>query len=86
MDKAGVDVRSVEVRASPHRPKNGAQRLRASEIARVDFVAGDLEIAFLNTLIAKATNFHWHGFRQLARKEADVNTRAAVDVRRIFVS
>src|SRR5262249_33809836 len=48
MHKIGVDVRSVEVRASPHRPENGAQWLRASEIARVDFVAGDLEIAFFN--------------------------------------
>ena len=85
MDQAGVDVRCVEVRASSHRPENGAQRFRASEIARVDFVTGDLEIAFLNTLIAKATNFHRHYLRQFARKIADVNARAAINVRRILV-
>jgi hypothetical protein len=80
-----IDVGSVEVGTSPHRAKNGAQRLWATEFAGIYFVAGDLEIAFFNVLIAKATNFHWHQFRQFPRKIADVNARAAVDVRRIFV-
>jgi hypothetical protein len=57
----------------------------ATEFTRIYFVAGDLEIAFFNALIAKATNFHRHQFRQFPRKIADVNARAAVDVRRIFV-
>jgi len=36
-------------------------------------------------LIAKATDFHWHRFRQLARKVIDMNASAAINVRRIFV-
>ena len=85
MHQIGVDVRSVEIGASPHCAENGAQRLWASEIAGINLVADDLEIAFFNALIAKATNFHRHQLRQFARKIADVNARAAVDVRRIFV-
>jgi len=85
MHKVGVNVRSVEVGASADRAKNGTQRFRTSETARVNFVAGDREIVFRNTLITKATNFHLHHLRQFGRKKADVNARAAVNVRRIFV-
>src|SRR4030095_16441443 len=85
MHQIGVDVRSVEIGTPPHCAKNGAQRFWAREFTRIYFVAGDLEIAFFDALIAKATNFHRHQLRQFARKIADVNARAAVDVRRIFV-
>jgi hypothetical protein len=81
----GIDVGSIKVGAPPHGAENGAQRLWATEIAGINLVAGDPEIAFFNALIAKATNFHRHHLRQFARKIADVNTRTAVDVRRIFV-
>ena len=81
----GVDVGCVEIGASPHCAENRTQRFRAGEIARVNFVAGDLEIAFVKALIAKATNFHRHRLCQFARKKADVNACAAVNVRRIFV-
>jgi hypothetical protein len=84
--KIGVDICSVEVRAPTHRAENGAQRLRASEFTRVNFVAGDFEITLLQTLITKATNFHRHQLRQFAGEKADVNARAAIDVGRIFVS
>jgi hypothetical protein len=52
-----VVLKSVHRRTAP---KTGAQRFRTSEIARINFVAGDLEIAFFKALIAKATNFHRH--------------------------
>ena len=86
MHEIGIDVGCVEIGASPHCAEHRAQRFRTSEIARINFVAGDLEIAFFKTLIAKATNFHRHRLSQFARKKADVNARAAVNVRRIFVS
>jgi hypothetical protein len=85
MHEIGIDVGCVEIGASPHCAKHGAQRFRTSEIARINFVAGDLEIAFFKTLIAKATNFHRHRLGQFARKKADVNTGTTVNVRRIFV-
>ena len=37
-------------------------------------------------LIAETTDFHWHRLGQLARKITHVHARAAVNVRRIFVS
>jgi hypothetical protein len=85
MHEIGIDVGSIEVGASPHRAENGAQRFWASKIGGINLVASDLEIAFFNALIAKATDFHRHHLRQFARKIADVNASAAVDVRRIFV-
>jgi hypothetical protein len=85
MHEIGIDVGCVEIGASPHCAEHRAQRFRTSEIARINFVAGDLEIALFKTLIAKATNFHRHRLSQFTRKEADVNARAAVNVRRIFV-
>src|SRR5262249_46401590 len=69
----GIDVRCVEIGTSSHCTKNGAQRLWAGEFARINFEAGNLEIAFLQTLIAKATNLHRHDLCQFARKKADVN-------------
>jgi hypothetical protein len=85
MHEIGIDVGSIEVGTSPHCAENRAQRFRASEIARVNLVAGDLEIAFFKALIAKATNFHRHRLCEFARKKADVNACAAVNVRWIFV-
>jgi hypothetical protein len=81
----GIDVGSIEVGAPPHRAENGAQWLWATEIVGINLVASDLEIAFFNALVAKAANFHRHHLRQFTRKIADVNPRAAVNVRRIFV-
>ena len=66
MHQAGIDVSGVEIDASPHGAENGAQWLWAGEIARVEFEANDLEIAFFKMLIAKATHFHWHRLCQLA--------------------
>src|SRR5262245_49194305 len=85
MDKIGVDICSIEVRAASHGAKDRAQRFRAGEISGINFVTCDLEVTFLKALIAKATNLHLHHFRQFARKKTDVNSRAAVNVRRILV-
>jgi hypothetical protein len=85
MDDIGIDVRRVEIGAAPHRTESRFQRFGAGETTRVEFEAGDFEITFLNTLIAKTTDFDRHGLRQLARQIADVNARAAINVRRIFV-
>ena len=68
MHEIGIDVGGVEIDASPHCAEHRAQRFRTSEIARINFVAGDLEIAFFKTLIAKATDFHRHRLSQFARK------------------
>src|SRR5438270_5223696 len=86
MHNVGVDIGSVEINASPHRAESGAQWLWTGEVARIHFKADDLEIAFFKTLVAKATHFHRHHFRQFAREIAYMHTRAPVDVRRIFVS
>ena len=86
MHEVGVDVHGVEIRATPNRPEGRTQRLWAGEITRVQFEAYDLEITFLEMLVAKATHFDGHGFCQLSRQIANVHARAAIDVRRILVS
>ena len=86
MDETGIDVCGVEINAPAHGAENRAQRLWAGEIARIEFKADDSEVAFFKTLVAKATHFHRHHFRQFAREIAYMHTRAPVDVRRIFVS
>src|SRR6476661_2293060 len=85
MHQVGIDVGSVEIDASPYCPESGAQWFRAGEIARVEFEANDLEVAFFQTLVAKTTHFHRHRLCQLARKITHVHTCTAVDVRRIFI-
>ena len=55
-------------------------------MTRVQFEADDLEISFLETLIAKTTHFDGHRSCQLPRQIANVHARAAIDFRRVFVS
>jgi hypothetical protein len=86
MHEVGVDVHGVEIRATPHRAESRTQRLWAGEITRVQFEADDLEITFLETLVAKATHFDGDRFCQLARQITNVHARAAIDVRWILVS
>ena len=86
MHEVGVDVRGVEIGATPHRAESRTQRLWAGEITRVQFEADDLKITFLEMLVAKATHFDGHGLCQLPRQITNVHTRAAIDMRRILVS
>src|SRR5438046_8835910 len=85
MDEIGIDVCSIEIGTPSHGAEDRAQRLWTSKIARVELEADDLELAFFKALVAKASHFHRHRFRQFARKIADMHTRAAVDVWRILV-
>ena len=85
MHNVGVDIGSVEINASPHRAESGAQWLWTGEVARIHFKADDLEIAFFKTLVAKATHFHRHHFRQFAREIVRMHTRPTVDAGRILV-
>src|SRR6476660_6171217 len=85
MHNVGIDIVSVEINASPHCAESGAQWLWTAEVARIHFKADNLEIAFFKALVAKATHFHRHHFRQLAREIAHMHTRPAVDMRRILV-
>src|SRR5438034_426738 len=85
MHQVGIDVCGVEINATAHCAESGAQRFWAGETARVELEPDDLEVAFFETLIAKATHFHRHRFRQFAREIAHMYTRAAVNVRRILV-
>ena len=85
MHNIGVDVRSIEIDAAPKRAENGLQRLRTSEAARVELEAGDFEAALFEILVAEAANIDIDRFRQLAREITNMNTGAAVNVRRIFV-
>src|SRR5512133_3789358 len=86
MHEVGVDVHGVEIRATPHRAESRTQRLWTCEITRVQFEADDLEIIFLETLVAKATHFDGDGFCQLLRQIANVPARSAIDIRRVLVS
>src|SRR5215468_1154382 len=86
MDKIGIDVHGIEIRATPYRAESRTQRFWAGEIARVHVEADDPEITFLDTLVAKTAHFDRHRFCQLPRQIANVNARAAIDVGRIFVS
>src|SRR6266702_7584563 len=85
MYQVGIDVCGVEINATAYCAESGAQRFWAGETARVELEPDDLEVAFFETLIAKATHFHRHRFRQFPREITHVHTRAAIDVRRIFV-
>src|SRR5438105_5608195 len=85
MDQVRIDVSGVEIDASPHCTESGAQWFWAGEIARVEFEANDLELAFFKMLVAKASHFHWHRLCQLAREITHVHTRPAIDVRRILI-
>ena len=85
MDEIGIDVCSIEIGAPSHGAEDRAQRLWTSKIARVELEADDLELAFFKALVAKASHFHRHRFRQFAREIAHMHACAAVDVRRIFV-
>jgi hypothetical protein len=64
MHEIGTDVHGVEIRASPHRAEGRTQRLWARKISRVEFEADDLEIAFVDMLIAEATYFYGHSLGQ----------------------
>jgi hypothetical protein len=86
MHEIGVDVHGIEIRATPHRAESRTQRLWACEITGVQFEPDDLEIAFLETLVAKATYFDKDRFCQLPRQIANMHARAAIDIRRILVS
>src|SRR6266478_6706461 len=85
MDEIGIDVCSIEISTSSHGAEDRAQRLWTSKIARVELEANDLEVAFFKTLVAKATHFHRHHFRQFAREIVRMHTRPTVDVGRILV-
>ena len=86
MHEVRVDVHGIEIRATPHRAERRTQRLWACKITGVQFEADDLEITFLQTLVAKATHFDGDRFCQLSRQIANVYARAAIDIRRILVS
>src|SRR6267142_3374828 len=86
MDEVGVDVSSVEIDAPPHGAESGAQRFWTGEITRVQVKADYFEVAFIKTLVAKASHFHRHHLAQFAREIAHMHTRATVNVRRILVS
>src|SRR5438876_6782935 len=86
MDDVGIDVCSIEIGAPSHGTEDRAQRLWTSKIARVELEADDLELAFFKALVAKASHFHRHRFRQFAREITHMHACAAVDVRRILVS
>ena len=85
MDEIGIDVCRVEVEAALNGAKNGLERFRTSELARVQLVAFDFQSAFFEILIAEAANIDIDRFRQLAREIINVNSGAAINVRWIFV-
>jgi len=85
MHQVGIDVGGVEIGATPHCAEGGTQWSWTGEIARVEFEANDLKVAFLETLVAKATHFYGHHLCELAREITHVHARSAIDVRRIFV-
>ena len=75
----------VKIGATTHRAKNRLQRFRTAKFTRIQFKAGDLEISLLRILIAETADLDRHRFRQLARQIINMHSRAAIDVRRIFV-
>src|SRR5205823_7899331 len=85
MHEIGVDVCEIESVASRHRTENRLERLWTSELARVDFEAADLEISFLELLIAETAHLDRHCLRELSREIIDMHSRTTIDVRRIFV-
>jgi hypothetical protein len=85
MNQIGIDICRVEVDAALNGAENGLKRFRTSELVRVELVTFDLQPAFLKILVAEAANIDIDRFRELAREIIDVDTGAAVNVRRIFV-
>src|SRR6266852_5807581 len=68
MHQVGIDISGVEIDAPPHGAESGSQWFRTGEITCVELEPDDLEVAFFETLIAEATHFHRHRFRQFARE------------------
>jgi hypothetical protein len=85
MDEIGIDVCGVEIGTPSHGTEDRAQRLWTGKIASVELKPDDLEVAFVKALVAKASHFHRHHFRQFVREITYMHTCAAVDMRRIFV-
>jgi hypothetical protein len=85
MHQSGVDVGGVEIDAASERTEDRLQRLGASEAAGIEIEPRDFEPALFGILIAEAANIDIDRFRQLTREIINVDTGAAVNVRRIFV-
>jgi hypothetical protein len=85
MHNVGIDVRCIEINATPHRTEGGSQWFWATEIARVQFVTCDFQPALLKVLIAEAANIDLDGLRQFAREITNVHAGTAINVRWIFV-
>jgi hypothetical protein len=85
MDEIGINICSIEIGTSSHGAEDRAQLLWTGKIPSVELKADDLEVAFGKALVAKASHFHRHHFRQFAREITYMHACAAIDVRRIFV-
>jgi hypothetical protein len=66
MHNLGVHAGGIKICAATNRAKDGLQRLRTSELARVQIKAGDLEISLLRILFAKTADLDRDRFRKLA--------------------
>src|SRR5438552_13949757 len=78
MNKVGIDIHSIEVGAALDGPENGTQRLRTSELVRIDLEPGDSELFFFKALIATTTHLYRHKPGQFARQISHMHTGAAV--------
>src|SRR5207253_1563441 len=85
MNKIGVDVCGVEIETALNGAEDRLQGFGTGELARIELVSPHLQPPVREILIAKATNIDIDGFRQLAREIINVDSGAAVNVRRVFV-
>src|SRR3984893_9382197 len=85
VDDIGVDQLAVEIRAPTHCSKHRTQRLRTTELFRVDLEAFDSQISRPESLVAKTADIDRYEFGQLPREIFYVYSGTAVGIWRIFV-
>ena len=85
MDNVRIDGRRIEVRAAPHRAKDGMQLRRRRPARGIQRHPLNAKMRQRLVLIAKATNLNIDELRQLPREVIHVDTGAAINIGRVFV-
>jgi hypothetical protein len=85
MNEVGVDIRSVEINATPNGAEDRLERFRTGEITRIEFVSLDRKAAVFEILISETANIDIDCFCQFACEITNVHSGASINVRRIFV-
>lgn len=86
VNKVGIDVRRIEIRASLNRPEYGVQGLGTRIAAGVEPEPKDAQMIECRILIPKCAHLDIHQFGEFATEVIDMNAGTAIDVGGVFVA